>query len=81
MQVEAQFYPNPFQVDFYVESEDLKGFKLYNERGDLVLDEELRSMDYLHHFHWPYLKQGLYFLVLEKSDGSRKRLKIMKRPW
>lgn len=80
-EAEVLCYPNPFQVDFYLEFQNLNSYELYNERGELIKQEKVPPADYLHHFHWPYLKQGLYFLILKSANGKSKSVKLVKRPW
>lgn len=71
-------YPNPFEVDFYLNLPNLRKLYLYDFNGKLVGEKAFHSEFYLNRIEWPDLEGGLYLLVAEDKFGRRFEYKISK---
>ncbi|WP_421754076.1 T9SS type A sorting domain-containing protein [Croceimicrobium sp.] len=76
---DIQVYPNPFQVDFFIELDGLRSIQLFNQTGLLIHEEKVLPGDYKYQCFWPDLDIGLYVLRLEDKDGNHFQRKLLKR--
>lgn len=71
-------YPNPFQVDFYLNLPDLRKLYLYDFNGKLIAEKAFQSEHYQNRIEWPELEAGLYLLKAIDAHGCDFEYRIMK---
>ncbi len=71
-------YPNPFQVDFYLNLPDLRILHLYDFNGKLIAEKAFQSEHYQNRIEWPELEAGLYLLKAIDAHGRHFEYRIMK---
>ncbi len=70
-------YPNPNNGIFYINTiEEINRVQVYNMVGQLLLDKNPNGNNEI---KMPIIKKGIYNLILYKSDGEKKSIKVIIR--
>ncbi len=75
--INLRVYPTLFKNTINISSDEKITFQLYDARGELILEDKLRSLDYeLNNLE--FLPSGIYFLSFISDDGFITSRKIIK---
>ena len=74
----SPIYPNPYQVDFYINLPDLRTLYLYDFNGNLLSEKQFENEHYINRIQWPELENGLYLLMAIDAKGNSFSYRLMK---